>query len=189
MCELAVERDNGIAEDGEIGSRAVIEMRGSGGGEVAAGGETHDADTVGCDVDACGAFADHANRLLRVIEHGGMVVARAESILEHERGHAEAVEPLRELRTFLVDRERAIAAAGADDDGGPVGRTRKVGGERGAILLLLANGTGCALRPERLGGRRRGGLGGEGGKRKKERLVKKVLEFKNGPGGSSPGRR
>src|SRR5258706_1658776 len=127
--------------------------------------------------------------MLRVIEHGGMVVARAESILEHERGHAEAVEPLRELRTFLVDRERAIAAAGADDDGGPVGRTRKVGGERGAILLLLANGTGCALRPERLGGRRRGGLVVEGEKRKKESWVKRLHDFKAGPGGPARVRR
>ena len=48
-------------------------------------------------------------------------VLRDDAVLEHERGDALRVEPLRDLLALVVVGEEAVAAAGADHDRGAVG--------------------------------------------------------------------
>ena len=50
-----------------------------------------------------------------------MMIAWSETVFEDKRRHATIDEPLRDLFAFVVVGEAAITAAGADDDGRPVG--------------------------------------------------------------------
>jgi hypothetical protein len=84
-------------EDSEVaaGPRHLL---GDEAGQVAAGGEAHDAEAVGVEAEV-----------------------GAGAVLEDEGGDAEGVEPAGAVVAFLVDGEVAEAAAGGDEDGGAVG--------------------------------------------------------------------
>jgi hypothetical protein len=154
--------DDGIGEDDEVGAAifavdgigvgcvAGVEVGGERGGKVASGGEAHEAELRGIDVEFPGAAADEADGALRVAEFDGMVVTRAEAILQDECGDAHGVEPIGDLAAFVVGGEVMIAAAGGDDDsgGGFVVVSGGIVGERGNILVGVAEGTGGGLFPE-----------------------------------------
>ena len=72
----------------------------------------------GIDVEFFGAAADEAHGALGVAEFDGMVIARAEAILQDESGDAHGIEPVGDLAAFVVGGEVMVAAAGSDDDGG-----------------------------------------------------------------------
>ena len=98
VCMRICESNHRVSEHGEIraAGNAVdgigcfgvtgIEMSGGGGSEVAAGGESHDADAVGQHAIGGGFGAHGADGALRVAQFDGVMIARAEAILEHKSG-------------------------------------------------------------------------------------------------------
>ena len=73
--------------------------------------------------------ANRPDRPAGVIEHRGMMIARAESVLEDERRDPQRVEPLGDLLPFVVDRQHPVAAPRADDDGRTRGCSRVSAGK------------------------------------------------------------
>ena len=49
------------------------------------------------------------------------MIFRAEPIFEHDRGDAMRIQPVGDLHAFMVQCQTAVAASGANDDGGTVG--------------------------------------------------------------------
>ena len=95
------------------------------------------------------------------------------AIAEHERGDAERIEPLGKIVPLLVDREMAVAAARADDDG-RLG-DRGIGGGLPEIERRLVGGLGGrsarrAVFPEWNGG----WLGGQDKSRSIARITRSV---------------
>ena len=90
-----------------------------------------------------------ADRALRVLQRRGVVVAGAEPVLQHERRDAEGVQPLGHLLALVVGGDDAVAAAGADDHGRPVG-VRPASVERDLRLVdrLRAERARRAVRPQ-----------------------------------------
>src|SRR5581483_1457716 len=80
------------------------------------------------------------------------MIARAEAVLEHERGDTVFVEPVGDGFALMIDGQRSVAAAGADHDRRTccLGRRREINRERGLVSVLGADGAGRALRPEQL---------------------------------------
>ncbi len=119
---------------------------------MAAGGKAHDADAVRQHAVLGGFGAHGADGALRVAQFDGMMIARAEPVLEHKGRDADRVEPLRDLRAFIVQRQMRIPAAGADDDGGAGAAAfgHQAGRERGLIGVGGAERAGSAIRPEQL---------------------------------------
>ena len=163
--ERGGEGDDRVGEDHEIRVRAhalhrigrlrvaFVEVRARRRGQVPAGGKTQDADARGIHRPVARAGTDEAQRALRVGERSGMAVARSDAVLQHERGHAEGVQPLGDLLSLVVAGQGAVAAAGTDDDRGPVGPRGGHGIQRelGLVLGLPAEGSGSAIRPEQHG--------------------------------------
>src|SRR5437660_1341878 len=106
-------------------------MRASGGGEMAAGGEAHDADAVRIDLPFRGARADETNGPLGVLQRRRMnrrgTNFRGDAVLQDKCRHAEVVEELRDLLAFMVVGEEAVAASRTDDDRRAVGLVRRRG--------------------------------------------------------------
>ena len=71
---------------------------------------------VGQDVERVGLRADEADGA-RGVREGGVAAAGA-AVLEEECRDAAAVEPRDDVEPLVVPGEDAVAAAGADDDGG-----------------------------------------------------------------------
>ena len=68
-----------------------------------------------------------------------VAVARPETVLQHERRHAEGIQPARDLLAFVIDCEMAVSATGKHDDSGSVRAiARDVDVECGLIGLLVA---------------------------------------------------
>ena len=167
--------DDGIAEDHKIRARtqtvkgicrvriAGREMRSERRGQVAAGGESHDADAVRRDTEFFRARTDDAEGALDVFELRGIVIARAEAILQHEGRHAQRVQPVSDLGALLVNRQVNVSAAGTYDNAcaDRLGRLRQIYGERGFVLGKRADRTRCAVRPDKLHRRRLLGKAGE----------------------------
>ena len=99
-----------------------------------------------------GPSAHEADRPLRVLERRRVVVARAQAVLQHERGDADRVEPEGDLPALVVRREAAVAAARAHDDGGAVRvlGERAVDGELRLVGRLGAHGARSALGPQQV---------------------------------------
>ena len=88
---------------------------------MAARREAEDADAGGVDHPLPRAEADDPEGTLRVLQ-GGLVplaaLAGGDTVLEHNAGNADRVEPLRDLGPLLVVRQDVVAPAGTDHDGG-----------------------------------------------------------------------
>src|SRR5262249_23740619 len=99
-----------------------------------------------------GGFRAHGSeRALRIAQLDGVMILGAEPVGEYERGHSERVEPVRHLAAFVVGREMAISAAGTNHDARAVGLIlhRQKDGERGLVGVVVSQGAGRAVRPER----------------------------------------
>ncbi len=177
--------DDGVAEDGKIGSAtgaldrvvgrglALVEVRGGGRGQVAAGRKAHDADVVDGHFPLVGPSPHRADGPLGICQRGRVAVAAAAmAIIEHDAGDAQGVEPGGDLAAFVVGADHVVAAAGADDHGGavgPLGRGQP-DRQRGFVGGRISLGVGGAVGPEQDGGRvggpegRPGGRGAEGRK-------------------------
>ena len=129
---------------------AAVEQRGGRRRQVPAGGEAHDADAILADLEILGIPARVANRLQHVLLHGRVVIARAETVLQDERGHAARRQEPRDLVALVIHRERAVSAAGTDDDGraGGLRRGRQVDRQRRDVRILLAERAGSAVWPQ-----------------------------------------
>ena len=115
----------GIDGHGEIGTCAdlvdvvdrcvglFIEFAGGANGQMAAGGESHDADAIWIDAPFGGVGADLANGALRILEGALTVVGAA--VFKDDGGHAVGGEKFRDFRAFEIPCENAVAAARADD--------------------------------------------------------------------------
>jgi len=125
-------------------------MGGGGGGEVATGGETPNADAVGPDCQFDRVDADVADSALSIPEFDGVMVFGAETVFEDVCADAEIVEPGGDLDPFVVHGQHAIAAAGANDYAGLSlkGASGGVEGQRRLIGLGGALRAGCAIRPK-----------------------------------------
>src|SRR5262245_3713806 len=123
-------RDDRIGEDGEVGPATcpvdriavclpIVEVRRGGTRQVSASRESPDANAFGVDAVVLCIRPNVTDGPLRVFERRGMERAGPvfghDSILEHERGHAMLVEPLRDLLPLMIVGEETVAAAGADD--------------------------------------------------------------------------
>src|SRR6267143_3593092 len=124
-------RRAGIDGSGKIGSAIRIVVKRHGCGDVAASGETKNPDAVAGDAPLWGVRADEAYRLLSVgdrerddglptLRHLGGIACVAvagthDAVLENERGHADGIQPAREIRPFMTDPEFAKTAAGTND--------------------------------------------------------------------------
>ena len=84
---------------------------------MAAGREAHDRDPAGVDFPLGGIGPDRSDRAAGVVEHRGMMIARAQPVLEHERRDPQTIEPLGDLLSFVLDGQHPVAAAGADHHG------------------------------------------------------------------------
>ena len=156
-----VHGDHGVGQNKKVGARtgalnrvggsgvAGVEVRSGGGGKVTSGREAHDPDPVRRNSELGGAGADGSDGPLRILERGGMVVARAEPVLQHEGRHAEFVEPLAHLYALVTHREVAVGAAGTHDDGGRGGR-RDHDRQFGAVQVLIAESARRSTRPQGL---------------------------------------
>ena len=165
MRERRLHGDDGVTEDEEIGAAvgavygvggvglARVEVSARGGGEVAAGGEAHDADAVGTNAEFGGAGANGAESALGVAQFDGVMILGAQAVLENESSHAHGVEPFGNVAALFVHREVDIAAAGADDDGGSGSALAfdDVGSNGGLIDIFRALRAGSAVGPEKLG--------------------------------------
>ena len=178
--------DDGIDRHGHIGPGAdlvdgvgglafgfFVEERGGHGGEVTTGGEADDADARGVASVLSGLGAHPADRALDVEKLGGVVIAvGAEAVVEDIGGDAETVEPAGDLDALMISREAAVAAAGADHEGGAIGLVFGGGPaqKEGLVLVLATLRAGSAIRPEaylfRFGCR--GGVGGQSGEHEQE---------------------
>ncbi len=155
-------RDDGVTEDGEIGSAADafdgilgvgisrVELGGGRRGKMAARGEAPDADTLGIEPQFLGAGANHADGALGVLKSGGIAVTRAEPVFEDEAGNAALGEPLGDFVSFVGDGQVLIAAPRTDNDGGavPLRGGRKMGGQGWPVFLGGADGFRRSLGPE-----------------------------------------
>src|SRR5262249_39791321 len=129
---------------------AVVEMRPGRRREMPAGGEAPDADALRVEVPFFGAGADGADRALDILERCRMMVARRDTILEHERRHALLIEPFCDLLAFMVHSEKLIPAAGTDNDRCAVGLAfrREKDRERRLVAFLRALSIRRAVRPK-----------------------------------------
>ena len=189
-------RDDGVAQDAEVGARAEaldrvggfglarVEMREQRGGEMPACAGSHDAHALWVDLPLVGLGPREAEGARGVVEHRGMPVAfRAEAGFQNDADDAVFREPFGVACAF-VRGESAVAAAGADDEGRAGGffRCREKGGEGGFVVVCVAECAGRAVRPERDGGERRSvECGGEkeGGQGRKE-AHKSGVKFSRG---------
>lgn len=91
-------------------------------GELGAGGETHDADLLRVDAPLRGTRPRETDRLHCVadgVDFGDVAVV-AQPIAQDDGVDAVVVEIRDEVPTLRADVERAVSAAGDDDDRGPV---------------------------------------------------------------------
>src|SRR6267378_3278649 len=155
-------RRAGIDGSGKIGSAIRIVVKRHGCGDVAASGETKNPDAVAGDAPLWGVRADEAYRLLSVgdrerddglptLRHLGGIACVAvagthDAVLENERGHADGIQPAREIRPFMTDPEFAKTAAGTNDH-------RRAGAQRGVgeirrkrRMRHVGDGVRCVLR-------------------------------------------
>ena len=96
-----------------------------------------------------GPGAHEANGALRVAELDGMVIPRAQTVPQDECGHAHGVEPGRDLPSFVVHRQGAVAAARRDDDAGARSdASGGIHGERGPVGVRVAQRARRAVLPE-----------------------------------------
>ncbi len=125
-------------------------MRAGGRRQVAARGKTPDTDAVRIDVPLLGAGPHRADGMLGVLERGRMVIARSKTVLEHESGHAQGIEPASHLAALVVVGQSSIAPSGTDYHGCPgrLIRRRKRTGQRWPVCGFMAYRCGGALRPE-----------------------------------------
>ena len=108
-------------------------------------GEAEDADAFRIDFQLVGVRTDGADGALGVAEWDWMVVLGAETVLEDDAGDAVGVQPGGNLLPFVVDRQSAVAAAGADDDGGAVGFLRGVNVNPREIRHIVAFSAGASV--------------------------------------------
>ena len=94
------------------------------------------------------ARAHEANGALRVAELDRVMVSGTEPVLEDERRHAGGIEQVRDLPSLVIRRERAISAAGRDDDRGARRLARAENRQRRPIGHPLAQRAGRAVGPE-----------------------------------------
>ncbi len=153
-----LERDHRISQDYEIRPRARVEMGGGGGGQVSARRESPDPDAVRLDAQISRVLADIANRAMGIVEWSWMVIARAESILEDEAGEAVLIQPRSDIAALFVHGQMRVATAGTDHHASASGfvSRRQIDSESGAVLFLLSEGAGSAVRPQQLGPLRHG---------------------------------
>ena len=151
MSERRGQRDDRVNEDHPVRPRAqafdgVIgiglartEMGAGRRGEMAAGREAHDCDPARVDFPLCGVCPDGPDRPAGVVEHRGMMIARAQPIFQNERRDPQAVEPLGDLLALVLDGQHPVAAARADDHGRARRqlRARQPNGDRGDVQLRI----------------------------------------------------
>ena len=118
-------------------------------GEVAARGETEDAYARRVNAPFRRARTHGAQCTRRVLEHGRVLVARPQTVLEHEGRDAQRVEPLGDGPPLIIG-EVLVAAAGADDDGRARGLLlrRQVRRERRDVFRLVPDRARRAAGPQ-----------------------------------------
>ena len=131
MHDGRIKADHGITEDRKIGTGAhfvdrvrglvgffIVERRGHA-GEVASGGKSHHRETGGIDLVVAGMGPHPADRPLHIGKLGRvMMPLTAEAVMQDKGGNPLSIKPLRDLVPFVIGREPAVAASGADDDSG-----------------------------------------------------------------------
>ena len=137
---------------GSGGARgAAIDVRGDRRGEVAAGGEAHEADPIARDAEVGRVRPHVAQGPPRVPERHRMAVAGAQAVAQHEGGDPEAVQELGDLRALLLHRQVAVAAARTHHHGRParVGALRDIRGDLRNVLGRGAERARGGAGPER----------------------------------------
>src|SRR5579871_6700346 len=156
--------DDGIAEDGKIGPAAdtldgvlgvrvaVIEMGSGRGGQMTAGRETPDPDSLWIEVPLHWPAAHETQSTLDVLHWCGVMIPRSQAIAQDKRGYAQTIQPVCRILALVADRQRAIPAARTHNNSGPIGfvRWRKLHGESRFIALLGADRARSPLGPEQL---------------------------------------
>ena len=125
-------------------------MRYEGGGQVAAGRGTHDANAMGIHfvIRRMGPHPAHGPG--GILQHGRMTVAvGTKTVFQHKTGDALLVQPERVIIAFMRG-QVGITAAGTDDHGGTggIGAGRQIGGKRRDVVSGIAQRAGRAFRPE-----------------------------------------
>jgi hypothetical protein len=131
----------------------MVEMGGSGGGEVAAGGEPDDADAFRVAAPVLGLRSRPAKGALG-IEERDRVVAGGHPILQHHAGDVMSVQPAGNAVAFGLFGESSVTSARADDDDGAVGAVRMVHRQKRGSF-----GSGTRADRRRFGPQRKTGAG------------------------------
>ena len=154
------ETNNRIAENSKVRTTALlidwifgfcvarIEMSHGGRGQMPAGRETHDSDSVRINPEVAGVGTHHSQRSLSVLERNRVAI-RAEPITKHKGRYANSVEVSRWLNTFMVRRMNRVSAARANDDrctvwivGGRINPDARL------IPIFVSHGSGSTIGPQ-----------------------------------------
>ena len=151
-----------IARNQSIGARALaidwvrivsptrIKDRRCGHSAVAASAEAKHADLLRVDIPGFGVGANQPDGAADVIGRNRIAVRR-NTVLNHGRCQAQAVQPKRDWRC-LMRGFAAVAAARTDNDAGPRparAKRRKCHGQVRTISRRIAKSARCAIRPEK----------------------------------------
>src|SRR5437879_390258 len=85
-------------------------------GQMSTRGKTPDPDSLRSDTILRRMIARIPDSTLRIAEFNGMVIPRAQAILEDKCSHAASGEPLGHLLPFVVHGQHAVTATGANHD-------------------------------------------------------------------------
>ena len=133
----------------------VREMRDDRGGEVSARGKADDADPVRPDAELRGVIAHVSNGSLGVEERGWIAVARSKPIFHHEAGHAEGIQPSRDVVAFVRRLQHAVRASRTNHHAriARVPSCRKENRNRGRIRIPSPQAPGRIAGPQPYHGR------------------------------------
>ena len=81
---------------------------------MAARGKTHDPHMVGRHVPFRCSCAHDADCALRIAKFDRMVVPRAQPVFQNERGNPQRIQVVRDFTPFMIHRQRAVTASGAN---------------------------------------------------------------------------
>ena len=111
-----VHRNDGIEQDGEVGTLGIFGMGGDSGSQMATSRESHDAHILRIDMPYKGRVANGTDGRTGIAQRN-LTVALRHAISQHEIGNALLVEVLGPVMSLVLHGQMAIAATGAAYDG------------------------------------------------------------------------
>jgi len=117
--------------------------------EVAAGGESPNADFICRNSIVCRVIADKPQRTLRVTEFDRVMVLGAQAVSQNECSHTARIQPIGDLFAFVVDGQHAVPAAGTNNYGAVrFVRMRQIDGEIRPVGVFVPERSRRAAGPQ-----------------------------------------